>query len=85
MIHADPIPTPAFAHTEAPSRFAMAEEILINMTPQETRVAVIQHGVTHELQAAINVTGSWTTDIQKVTASGDSVEDRRFVNIMLPA
>ena len=49
MMHADPISTPAFVHAEAPSRFAMAEEILINMTPQETRVAVIQHGVTHEL------------------------------------
>jgi ribonuclease G len=27
----------------------MTEEILINVTPQETRVAVIEHGVTHEL------------------------------------
>jgi len=27
----------------------MAEEILINVTPQETRVAVIEHGVTQEL------------------------------------
>ena len=33
----------------APSRFAVTEEILINVTPQETRVAVIEHGVTHEL------------------------------------
>jgi ribonuclease G len=34
---------------EATSRFSMTEEILINVTPQETRVAVIEHGVTHEL------------------------------------
>ncbi|MBI4206875.1 MAG: Rne/Rng family ribonuclease, partial [Betaproteobacteria bacterium] len=27
----------------------MIEEILINVTPQETRVAVIEHGVTQEL------------------------------------
>src|SRR3990172_5775109 len=27
----------------------MTEEILINVTPQETRVAVIEHGVTQEL------------------------------------
>ena len=27
----------------------MVEEILINVTPQETRVAVIEHGVTQEL------------------------------------
>jgi ribonuclease G len=27
----------------------LTEEILINVTPQETRVAVIEHGVTHEL------------------------------------
>ena len=34
---------------ETVSRYAMAEEILVNVTPQETRVAVIEHGVTHEL------------------------------------
>src|SRR6187431_3633044 len=27
----------------------MSEEIVINVTPQETRVAVIEHGVTQEL------------------------------------
>jgi ribonuclease G len=27
----------------------MSEDILINVTPQETRVAVIEHGVTQEL------------------------------------
>ena len=27
----------------------MSQEILINVTPQETRVAVIENGVTHEL------------------------------------
>jgi ribonuclease G len=40
---------PAFTRADTPSRFAMPEEILINVTPQETRVAVIEHGVTHEL------------------------------------
>jgi ribonuclease G len=40
---------PAYTRADAPSRFAMPEEILINVTPQETRVAVIEHGVTHEL------------------------------------
>jgi ribonuclease G len=34
---------------EPPSRYSVTEEILINVTPQETRVAVIEHGVTHEL------------------------------------
>ncbi len=34
---------------EPGSRYSMTEEILINVTPQETRVAVIEHGVTHEL------------------------------------
>jgi ribonuclease G len=34
---------------EAGARYSMTEEILINVTPQETRVAVIEHGVTHEL------------------------------------
>src|SRR6478735_5054918 len=48
-MHADKVPGSAFAHAEAGSRFAMTEEILINVTPQETRVAVIEHGVTHEL------------------------------------
>ena len=28
----------------------MAEEILINVTPQETRVAVIQQGIVQEVQ-----------------------------------
>ncbi|MDP1718070.1 MAG: Rne/Rng family ribonuclease, partial [Burkholderiales bacterium] len=27
----------------------MAEDILINVTPQETRVAVIEHGIVQEL------------------------------------
>ena len=40
---------PAYTRADTPSRFAMPEEILINVTPQETRVAVIEHGVTHEL------------------------------------
>ena len=31
------------------SRYATTEEILVNVTPQETRVAVMEHGVTHEL------------------------------------
>ena len=42
-------PASAYPHADVPSRFAATEEILINVTPQETRVAVIEHGVTHEL------------------------------------
>jgi ribonuclease G len=42
-------PATAYPHHEPGSRFAATEEILINVTPQETRVAVIEHGVTHEL------------------------------------
>src|SRR3954465_11874709 len=34
---------------ERPSRLAMAEEILINVTPRETRVAVMSAGVVQEL------------------------------------
>ena len=37
------------AVTNAGSRFSATEEILVNVTPQETRVAVIEHGTTHEL------------------------------------
>jgi ribonuclease G len=48
-LRVDKTAAPAFTRTETPSRFAMPEEILINVTPQETRVAVIEHGVTHEL------------------------------------
>src|SRR3954454_22813826 len=48
-MHADKVPGSAFVHAESSSRFAMTEEILINVTPQETRVGVIEHGVTHEL------------------------------------
>ena len=41
---------PAYcAHAEGAVAYSMTEEILINVTPQETRVAVIEHGVTHEL------------------------------------
>lgn len=48
-MHGDKVQASAYAHAEAPSRYAMSEEILINVTPQENRVAVIEHGVTHEL------------------------------------
>jgi ribonuclease G len=48
-LRVDKTAAPAFTRSEAPSRFAMTEEILVNVTPQETRVAVIEHGVTHEL------------------------------------
>jgi len=48
-MHGDKVPASAFVHAEASSRFAMTEEILINVTPQETRVAVIEHGVAQEL------------------------------------
>src|SRR3954470_16783161 len=48
-MHADKVPGSAFVHAESTSRFAMTEEILVNVTPQETRVAVMEHGVTHEL------------------------------------
>jgi ribonuclease G len=40
---------PSWGQALAASRYAVAEEILVNVTPQETRVAVIEHGVTHEL------------------------------------
>lgn len=48
-MHGDKVQPSAYAHAEAGARYATTEEILINVTPQETRVAVIEHGVTHEL------------------------------------
>src|SRR5689334_24756787 len=48
-MHSDKIYATAFANADIGARFATTEEILINVTPQETRVAVIEHGVTHEL------------------------------------
>src|SRR5688572_4830292 len=48
-MHADKIQPAAYPHVEAGARYSTTEEILINVTPQETRVAVIEHGVTHEL------------------------------------
>src|SRR5688572_33188304 len=48
-MHGDKVQASAYAHVEAGARYSMTEEILINVTPQETRVAVIEHGVTHEL------------------------------------
>jgi ribonuclease G len=38
-----------YSQVEAGARYSTTEEILVNVTPQETRVAVIEHGVTHEL------------------------------------
>jgi len=38
-----------YSSVEAGARYSTTEEILVNVTPQETRVAVIEHGVTHEL------------------------------------
>jgi len=48
-MHGDKVPRSAYPHLEAGARYSTTEEILINVTPQETRVAVIEHGVTHEL------------------------------------
>jgi len=48
-MHSDKIYATAFANADVGARFATTEEILINVTPQETRVAVIEHGVMHEL------------------------------------
>jgi ribonuclease G len=48
-MHGEKVQASAYAHVEAGARYSMTEEILINVTPQETRVAVIEHGVTHEL------------------------------------
>ena len=48
-MHGDKGHAPGYAHVEAGARYAMTEEILVNVTPQETRVAVIEHGVTHEI------------------------------------
>ena len=48
-MHGDKVPASAYSHVEAGARYSMTEEILVNVTPQETRVAVIEHGVTHEL------------------------------------
>jgi ribonuclease G len=48
-MHSDKIYATAFATADVGARFATTEEILINVTPQETRVAVIEHGVMHEL------------------------------------
>src|SRR5215203_3657506 len=57
-MRADNIPGTSYAHADIGARFATTEEILINVTPQETRVAVIEHGVTHELH------------IERITARG---------------
>jgi ribonuclease G len=48
-MHGDRIQASAYSHVEAGARYSTTEEILINVTPQETRVAVIEHGATHEL------------------------------------
>src|SRR5687768_17620790 len=48
-MHGNKLAGATYPHLEAGARFAMPEEILINVTPQETRVAVIEHGVTHVL------------------------------------
>src|SRR5688500_11847000 len=48
-MHGEKVQPAAYAPTPAGGRYAATEEILINVTPQETRVAVIEHGVTHEL------------------------------------
>ncbi len=46
---AEKIQPTGYAHVEVGARYSTTEEILINVTPQETRVAVIEHGVTQEL------------------------------------
>src|SRR5690242_11332817 len=48
-MHGEKVQIGGYSRVEAGSRYSMTEEILINVTPQETRVAVIEHGVTHEL------------------------------------
>src|SRR3954447_26496627 len=48
-MHSDKIYATAFANADIGARYSTTEEILVNVTPQETRVAVIEHGVTHEL------------------------------------
>jgi ribonuclease G len=46
---AEKIHPTGYVHADVGARYSTPEEILINVTPQETRVAVIEHGVTHEL------------------------------------
>jgi ribonuclease G len=46
---AEKIQPTGYVHADVGARYSTTEEILINVTPQETRVGVIEHGVTHEL------------------------------------
>src|SRR3982751_5699231 len=48
-MHGENVQIGGYSHLEVGARYSTTEEILINVTPQETRVAVIEHGVTHEL------------------------------------
>src|SRR5688500_7396452 len=48
-MHGEKVQPAAYAPTPAGGRYSTTEEILVNVTPQETRVAVIEHGVTQEL------------------------------------
>src|SRR5687768_6494171 len=48
-MHGNKLAGATYPHLEAGARYSTTEEILINVTTQETRVAVIEHGVTHEL------------------------------------
>ena len=41
----------------------MAEDILINVTPQETRVAVIEHGIVQELHIERTSARGWVGNI----------------------
>jgi ribonuclease G len=48
-MHGEKVQIGGYSRVEAGARYSTTEEILVNVTPQETRVAVIEHGVTHEL------------------------------------
>src|ERR687896_463109 len=48
-MHPEKVHVAGYSSLEAGARYSTTEEILINVTPQETRVAVIEHGATHEL------------------------------------
>src|ERR1044071_8023209 len=48
-MHGEKVQIGGYSRLEVGARYSTTEEILVNVTPQETRVAVIEHGVTHEL------------------------------------
>ena len=48
-MHGEKVEVVTYPHVEPGARYSTTEEILVNVTPQEARVAVIGHGVTNEL------------------------------------